>query len=46
MSISETVDIVFQNLSYTVKDKVQSRMQQKEIKKLILDNLTGCFFEW
>ena len=45
MSICETVDVVFQNLSYTVKDKVQSRKQKKEIKKLILDNLTGSFLQ-
>ena len=43
MSISETIDVVFQNLSYTVIDTVQSRMQKKEVKKLILNNLTGSF---
>ena len=43
MSINEPIDIVFQNLSYTVPDKVQSKLQKKVIKKLILNNLSGYF---
>ena len=43
MSINEPIDIVFQNLSYTVPDTVQSKLQKKVIKKLILNNLSGYF---
>lgn len=43
MSIRETIDIVFQNLSYTVADKIQSKKQKREVQKIILNNLTGYF---
>ena len=39
----EPIDIVFQNLSYTVKDEVQSKINKKEIQKIILNNLNGYF---
>ena len=43
MSINEPIDIVFQNLFYTVPDTVQSKLQKTVIKKLILNNLSGYF---
>ena len=43
MSSIEPIDIVFQNLSYTVKDEVQSKIHKKEIQKIILNNLNGYF---
>ena len=43
MSSIEPIDIVFQNLSYTVKDEVQSKINKKEIQKIILNNLNGYF---
>ena len=43
MSINEPINIVFQNLSYTVPDTVQSKLQKRVIKKLILNNLSGYF---
>ena len=43
MSNIEPIDIVFQNLSYTVKDEVQSKINKKEIQKIILNNLNGYF---
>ena len=43
MDLVEPIDLVFQNLFYTVKDKVESKIQKKEIKKLILNDLTGYF---
>ena len=43
MSNIEPIDIVFQNLSYTVKDTVQSKIRKKEIQKTILNNLNGYF---
>ena len=43
MSSNETIDMVFQNLSYIVKDNVQSKLQKKEVQKIILNNLTGYF---
>ena len=43
MSSIEPIDIVFQNLSYTVKDEVQSKIYKKEIQKIILNNLNGYF---
>jgi len=43
MSKIESLDLVFKNLSYFVKDPVESKNQKKEVKKTILDNLTGYF---
>ena len=43
MDLVEPIDLVFQNLSYTVTDKVQSKLLKKDIKKCILNNLTGYF---
>ena len=43
MDLVEPIDLVFQNLSYTVTDKVQSKILKKDIKKCILNNLTGYF---
>ena len=43
MSRIEPIDIVFQNLSYTIKDEVQSKINKKEIQKIILNNLNGYF---
>ena len=43
MTNIEPIDIVFQNLSYTVKDEVQSKINKKEIQKIILNNLNGYF---
>ena len=43
MSINEPIDIVFQNLSYKVPDTFQSKIQKREINKLILNNLSGYF---
>jgi len=43
MSKVETLDLVFKNLSYKVKDESESKIQKKEIKITILDDLTGYF---
>ena len=43
MSLVEPIDLVFQNLTYIVTDKIESKIQKKEIKKIILNNLTGYF---
>jgi ABC-type sugar transport system ATPase subunit len=43
MDLVEPIDLVFENLSYTVTDKVQSKILKKDIKKCILNNLTGYF---
>ena len=43
MSKIESLDLVFKNLSYFVKDPVKSKNQKKEVKKTILDDLTGYF---
>ena len=43
MDVVEPIDLVFQNLFYTVEDKVESKIQKKEVKKIILNNLTGYF---
>ena len=43
MSNIEPIDIIFQNLSYTVKDEVQSKINKKKIQKIILNNLNGYF---
>ena len=43
MSKVETLDLVFKNLSYKVKDESESKIQKKEIKIKILDDLTGYF---
>ena len=43
MSKVETLDLIFKNLSYFVKDVSESKIQKKEVKKTILDNLTGYF---
>ena len=43
MSINEPIDIVFQNLTYIVNDSAQSKLQKKEIKKTILNNISGYF---
>lgn len=38
MDLVEPIDLVFQNLSYTVTDKEQSKILKKDIKKTILNN--------
>ena len=43
MDVVEPIDLVFQNLFYSVEDKVESKIQKKEVKKIILNNLTGYF---
>ena len=43
MSKVEPLDLVFENLTYTVNDKIESKKQKKEIKKTILNDLTGYF---
>ena len=43
MDVVEPINLVFQNLFYTVEDKVESKIQKKEVKKIILNNLTGYF---
>ena len=43
MSTVEPLDLVFTNLSYSVKDEAESKIQKKEVNKTILDNLTGYF---
>ena len=43
MSQVEPLDLVFKNLSYFVKDPVESKKQKKEVKKTILKDLTGYF---
>ena len=43
MSKIESLDLVFKNLSYFVKDPVESKKQKKEVKKTILKDLTGYF---
>ena len=43
MSKIEPLDLVFENLTYTVNDKIESKKQKKEIKKTILNDLTGYF---
>ena len=43
MSKVEPLDLVFKNLTYIVKDKRESKKQKKEIKKTILNDLTGYF---
>ena len=43
MSSIEPIEVISQNLSYTVKDEVQSKIHKKEIQKIILNNLNGYF---
>ena len=43
MDVVEQIDLVFQNLFYSVEDKVESKIQKKQVKKIILNNLTGYF---
>ena len=43
MSTVDEIDLVFENLSYMVKDEVESKKQKREIQKRILNDLTGYF---
>ena len=43
MSTVDETDLVFENLSYMVKDEVESKKQKREIQKRILNDLTGYF---
>ena len=43
MDLVEPIDLVFQNLSYTVTDKIQSKILKRDIKKCILNKITGYF---
>ena len=43
MSNVEPIDLVFENLSYIVTDKIESKLQKKDVKKTILNNLSGYF---
>ena len=43
MSMVTPINLVFENLTYTVIDEVESKNQKKEIQKTILNDLTGYF---